>query len=384
MKPRERPDNPRFSSGPCAKRPGWSLEKLEGALLGRSHRSKEARAKLRQALQETRDILSLPDDYRLAITPASDTGAMEMALWSLLGERGADVLDWDSFASDWAHDVTRELGIKDSRVFKTPYGEIPDLSRADFSRDLIFLWNGTTSGVRAPDGDWIPNEREGLVFCDATSALFAQEIPWRALDVITFSWQKVLGGEAAHGMIALSPGAARRLESFRPPRPMPKIFRMAKDGKIHEGFFEGEVINTPSLLCLEDYLDALRWAREAGGLSALIRRANGNLAAIAAWVEKTDWIDFLCPDPAYRSNTSVCLSIVAEDFLKRSEEERRAFVKRLAARLEEENAALDIGGYRKAPPGIRIWAGATVERASLEALFPWLEWAYRETAKEGV
>ena len=321
-------------------------------------------------------MLQIPQDYRIAITPGSDTGAMEMALWSLLGARPVDVLVWDSFASDWARDITKELAIKDARIFKTDYGDVPDLQKADFDHDVVFLWNGTTSGVRVPDGAWIDSKRKGLSICDATSALFAQEIAWDKIDVATFSWQKVLGGEGGHGMLVLSPRAYERLQNFTPPRPIPKIFRMAEGGKVKESFFEGQVINTPSLLCVEDYLDALRWAKSLGGLPALISRVENNFDAINAWVEKTDWIAFLCPDPAYRSNTSVCLRIDDPAFQAQPQEAQRDFVKRLVARLEKEEVAFDIDGYRAAPPGLRIWSGATIERQSLEALFPWIEWAY--------
>mgnify|MGYP002622210944 CR=1 FL=1 len=383
-KPALRPANPRFSSGPCAKRPGWSLAALEGALLGRSHRASAPKAKLAEVIERSKAILGMPADWRLAIVPASDTGAVEMALWSLLGPRGVDVLAWESFSGDWATDVTRQLKLTDVRVHKAPYGGLPDLSAVDPARDCVFVWNGTTSGVRLPDGDWISPQREGLAICDATSAAFAMRLPWDRLDVVTWSWQKVLGGEAAHGMLALSPRAVARLESYTPPWPMPKIFRMTKGGKINEGLFKGETINTPSMLCVEDALDGLRWAESVGGLDGLIARSEANLAAVARWVERTPWVDFLAEDPRTRSCTSICLKIVAPWFVALEAEKQAAAAKRLAAILEKEGVALDAGAYRDAPPGLRIWGGATVETADVEALLPWLDWAFAQVEAEFV
>ncbi|GGG45115.1 phosphoserine aminotransferase [Caldovatus sediminis] len=381
-KPDVRPANPRFSSGPCAKRPGWSLAALEGALLGRSHRASAPKARLAEVIERSKAILGMPAEWRLAIVPASDTGAVEMALWSLLGPRGVDVLAWESFSGEWATDVTRQLKLTDVRVHKAPYGRLPDLSAVDPGRDLVFVWNGTTSGVRVPDGDWISPAREGLAICDATSAAFAMRLPWDRLDVVTWSWQKVLGGEAAHGMLALSPRAVERLESYAPPWPLPKIFRMTKGGKINEGLFRGETINTPSMLCVEDALDGLRWAEAIGGLEALIARSEANLAAVARWVERTPWVDFLAEDPRTRSCTSICLKIVAPWFGALPAEKQAAAAKRLAALLEREGAALDAGAYRDAPPGLRLWGGATVETADVEALLPWLDWAFAAVEDE--
>ncbi|MBW8270969.1 phosphoserine transaminase [Caldovatus aquaticus] len=383
-KPDVRPANPRFSSGPCTKRPGWSLAALEGALLGRSHRAAAPKARLAEVIERSRAILGMPADWRLAIVPASDTGAVEMALWSLLGPRGVDVLAFESFSTDWATDVTKQLKLTDVRVFKAPYGRLPDLSAVDPARDLVFVWNGTTSGVRVPDGDWISPEREGLAICDATSAAFAMRLPWDRLDVVTWSWQKVLGGEAAHGMLALSPRAAERLESYTPPWPLPKIFRMTKGGRINEGLFRGETINTPSMLCVEDALDGLRWAESIGGLAALIARSEANLAAVARWVERTPWVDFLAEDPRTRSCTSICLRIVAPWFVALPAERQAAAAKRLVAILEKEGVALDAGAYRDAPPGLRLWGGATVETADIEALLPWLDWAFARVEAEFV
>jgi phosphoserine aminotransferase len=375
-KPDVRPANPRFSSGPCAKRPGWSLAALEGALLGRSHRASAPKARLAEVIERSKAILGMPPEWRLAIVPASDTGAVEMALWSLLGPRGVDVLAWESFSGEWATDVTRQLKLTDVRVHKAPYGRLPDLSAVEPARDLVFVWNGTTSGVRVPDGDWISPAREGLAICDATSAAFAMRLPWDRLDVVTWSWQKVLGGEAAHGMLALSPRAVARLESYAPPWPLPKIFRMTKGGKINEGLFRGETINTPSMLCVEDALDGLRWAEAIGGLETLIARSEANLAAVARWVERTPWVDFLAEDPRTRSCTSICLKVVAPWFEALPAEKQAAAAKRLAALLEKEGAALDAGAYRDAPPGLRLWGGATVETADVEVLLPWLDWAF--------
>lgn len=379
-KPAARPANPRFSSGPCCKRPNWSLDTFNTELLGRSHRSKPGKARLKQAIEETRAVLGIPADYLIGIVPASDTGAVEMALWSLLGERGVDVLVWESFGKGWAGDIKNQLKLDDVRVMEAGYGELPDLTEVDFSRDVIFTWNGTTSGVRVPNGDWIADDRAGLTICDATSAAFAQDLAWDKLDVTTYSWQKVLGGEAAHGMIILSPRAVARLESYTPPWPMPKIFRLTKGNKLISGIFEGATINTPSMLALEDYLDALTWAADAGGLKGLMARADDNTKAIADWVAKTDWVDFLCTDEALRSNTSVCLKFTDSDIAAMDVSDQAAFAKKMGALLDTEDAAYDLGAYRDAPPGLRIWAGATIDRSNLEALFPWLDWAF-ETAK---
>ena len=377
-KPSMRPRVPHFSSGPCAKRPGWNLEALKNALVGRSHRSKAGKAKLKRAIDLTREILQVPAGFRIGIVPASDTGAVEMALWSLLGARGVDVLAWESFGEGWVTDVVKQLKLKDARVLKAPYGELPDLAQVDFSRDVVFPWNGTTSGVRVPNGDWIAAGRAGLTICDATSAAFAQALPFDKLDVVTFSWQKALGGEAAHGMLILSPRAVQRLESHTPAWPLPKIFRMTKGGKLNEAIFEGETINTPSMLCVEDYLDTLGWAKSIGGLKALMARADQNLAVIAAWEAKTAWAAFLAKDPATRSNTSVCLEIVDPAVKALAPDAQAAFVKSMAALLEKENAAYDVAGHRDAPPHIRVWAGATIEAADLAALLPWLNWAFAE------
>ncbi|WP_026380605.1 phosphoserine transaminase [Afifella pfennigii] len=376
--PATRPANPRFSSGPTTKRPGWTLEALSDAFLGRSHRAKGGKAKLKQAIEETRALLGVPEDYQIGIVPASDTGAVEMALWSMLGARGVDVLAWESFGAGWVTDIVKQLKLEDVRVLEAPYGEIVDLADVDFSRDVVFTWNGTTSGVKVPDGDWIAQDREGLTICDATSAAFAQKLAFDKLDVVTFSWQKVLGGEAQHGMLILSPRAVERLESYSPAWPLPKIFRMVKGGKLNAEIFEGATINTPSMLAVEDYLDALAWARSIGGLEKLIARADANTAAIAAWVEATPWVDFLAKDPALRSNTSVCLKIVDPAVTALSEAEQAAFAKALTARLEAQGVAFDIGAYRDAPPGLRIWCGGTVETSDIEALTPWLDWAFAE------
>ncbi len=381
MRPNARPAVPLFSSGPCAKRPGWSAAALSEAVLGRSHRSKPGKARLAEVIDRTRAVLGVPADYRIAVVPASDTGAVEMALWSLLGPRPVDVLAWESFGADWATDVVKQLKLADARVLKADYGRLPDLAQVDPTHDVVFAWNGTTSGVRVPNGDWIAADREGLAICDATSAAFAMDLPWAKLDVVTFSWQKVLGGEAAHGMLILSPRAVARLESHKPAWPLPKIFRMTKDGKLNEGLFKGETINTPSMLCVEDYRDALAWAEGIGGLPALIRRSEDNLAAIQAWVARTPWVDFLAADPATRSCTSVCLSIVEPWFRGLPADGQAKVAKALADRLEAEGVALDVGSYRDAPPGLRIWAGATVERSDLEALFPWLDWAWAAVAE---
>jgi phosphoserine aminotransferase len=377
-KPAVKPANPCFSSGPCPKRPGWTVDALSGALVGRSHRSKEGKARLKSAIEETRRLLGIPADYRIGIVPASDTGAVEMALWSLLGSRPVDVLAWESFGQEWVSDITESLRLPDTRVMTAPYGELPDLAAVDFSHDVVFVWNGTTSGARLPNADWIPADRAGLAICDATSAVFAMELPWDKLDVVTYSWQKVLGGEGAHGMIVLSPRAAERLTSWEPVHPLPKIFRLAKDRKIDEALFEGATINTPSMLCVEDYLDALRWADGLGGLSALCARSQANLAVLAGWVARTPWVEFLAANPAQRSSTSICLKITAPWFLELDAKARAQAVEKMANLLAAEGVAYDINGYRSAPPGLRIWGGATVEAADLEALLPWLEWAYAQ------
>ena len=374
--PAVRPTVPHFSSGPCAKRPGWSLQALHGAFLGRSHRSKPGKAKLKRAIDLTREVLQVPGDYRIGIVPASDTGAVEMALWSLLGPRPVTMLTWESFGEGWVNDTVKELKLKNVTVLRAAYGELPDLAKVDAASDIVFTWNGTTSGVRVPHADWIAADRAGLTICDATSAAFAQPLDWPKLDVVTFSWQKALGGEAAHGMLILSPRAVARLESYTPPWPLPKIFRMAKAGKLNEGIFEGETINTPSMLCLEDYLDTLEWAKTVGGLPGLRARADANARVIAEWVERTKWIDFLARDPASRSNTSVCLKVVDPAVGRLAPEAQAAFVKGIAAALEKEGVAYDIDAYRDAPPGLRIWCGSTVERADVAALTQWLDWAY--------
>jgi len=378
MKPLVRPKNPCFSSGPCAKRPGWTLKVLEGALLGRSHRAKPGRAKLNEVVERSRKVLGIPADYRLGIVPASDTGAVEMALWSLLGARGVDVLAWESFGEGWATDVAKQLKLADLRLMHAPYGELPDLTGVDAGRDVVFAWNGTTAGVCVPDGDWIAADRQGLTICDATSAAFAMALPWEKLDVVTWSWQKALGGEAAHGMLVLSPRAVARLESYVPPWPLPKIFRLTNKGKFSEAIFQGETINTPSLLAVEDAIDGLKWAESVGGGPALVARAKANLAAVAAWVERTPWIDFLAQDAGSRSWTSVCLKLVDDWFVRLAPDAQRAFVKRLEALLDAEGVAYDIAGHRDAPPGLRLWCGSTVERSDVEALLPWLDWAYGE------
>jgi len=380
--PAARPHDARFSSGPCAKRPGWTPEALKDAALGRSHRAKLGKGKLKQAIDLTREILGVPADYRIGITPGSDTGAVEMALWSLLGARPVDMLAWESFGEGWVTDVVKQLKLADARILKAPYGELPDLKQVNFDHDVVFTWNGTTSGVRVPDGRWIAADRKGLTICDATSAAFAQALDWPKLDVVTFSWQKVLGGEAAHGMIILSPRAVERLVTYKPAWPLPKVFRMTKAGKLIEGIFEGETINTPSMLCVEDYIDALMWAKTVGGLKGLFARADANAKAIADWAARTPWIDFLAKDPATRSNTSVCLKVVDPDVAALPADAQAAFAKALAGALEKEKVAYDIGAYRDAPPGLRIWCGATVETADVVALTQWLDWAFaQEKAK---
>ena len=376
VKPAVRPARPYFSSGPCAKRPDWSPEVLSNAFLGRSHRAKDGKARLKLAIDKTRQLLGLPDDYVCGIVPGSDTGAFEMAMWSLLGERGVEALAWESFGKGWVTDILKQLKLDDVRLHEADYGLLPDLTKVDFSRDVVFTWNGTTSGVRVPDGNWIPADRKGLNLVDATSAAFAQAIDWSKVDVATFSWQKVLGGEAAHGMLVLSPRAIQRLETYTPPWPLPKLFRLTKGGKLMAGVFEGETINTPSMLCVEDYLDTLAWAESIGGLKALQARADANAQAIFDWIERTPWIANLARNPATRSNTSVCLSIVDPVVTSLSVDQQWAFAKQLAGLLDKEGVAYDVAAYRDAPPGLRIWTGSTVESSDVEALMPWLDWAF--------
>jgi len=381
-KPAARPQNPNFSSGPCAKRPGFTLAALEGAALGRSHRAKGPKAKLNEVITRSKDILGMPADWRLGIVPASDTGAVEMALWSLLGARPVDVLAFESFSETWATDVVKQLKLADARVLKAPYGQLPDLTQVDFSHDVVLAWNGTTSGVRFPNGDFIPADREGLVIADSTSAAFAMDLPWDKLDVVTWSWQKVLGGEGAHGMLALSPRAVERLLTYKPAWPLPKIFRLTSGGKLSEGIFAGETINTPSMLCVEDALDGLRWAESIGGLKGLIARAEANLKAVADWVEGNPRVRFLAETVETRSCTSICLAIAAPWFVSLDAEAQAKAAKAVAALLEKENVALDAGAYRDAPPGLRIWGGATVETADIVALLPWIDYAIDVVAKE--
>ena len=381
-KPERSPANPNFSSGPCAKRPDYDLTLLNNAVLGRSHRSKPGKSRLLEAITRTRDVLNVPEGWHIGIVPASDTGAYEMAMWSLLGERGLDILGWESFGKGWITDAVKQLKLDDIRVMEAAYGDLPDLSEVDFSRDVAFTWNGTTSGVKVPNGDWIADDRTGLTLCDATSAAFAMDLPWEKLDVTTFSWQKVMGSEAAHGMLILSPRAVERLESYTPPWPLPKIFRLTKGGKLIEGIFKGETINTPSMLAVEDYVDALKWAEDIGGLPTLLQRSADNLAVLSDWVALTDWVDFLCAEEAYRSNTSICLKIVDSDVVAMDEDAQAAFAKRIATLLDAEGAAYDIGAYRDAPPGLRIWGGATVETADLEILTQWLDWAFAAAKEE--
>lgn len=381
MKPGKRPENPRFSSGPCAKRPGWQLSALENACLGRSHRSAEGKARLAEVIERSKSLLALPEDYLVGIIGGSDTAAMEMAMWNLLGERGVDVFAWESFSQGWASEIRDQLRLEDTRVFEADYGELPDLSQADPARDVVFTWNGTTSGVRVPDGDWLSDGREGLSICDATSAVFAMELPWDKLDVATWSWQKVLGGEAQHGIIVLGPRAVERLESHQPARPLPKLFRLTKNGKLISGIFEGSTINTPSLLCVEDALDGLRWVESIGGVTELTARSERNLEAVSAWVDRSEWVDFLAADPTTRSSTSICLKIVDPWFTSKSLEEQTTIETNIVTMLSEEGAALDVGSYVAAPPGLRIWGGGTVETDDIEALFPWLDWAF-EAARE--
>ena len=377
-KPDVRPTIPHFSSGPFAKRPGWNLQILTDAVLGRSHRSKAGKAKLKRAIDLTCEVLEVPADYRIGIVPASDTGAVEMALWSLLGARPVTMLAWESFGEGWITDVEKQLRLKDLTIIRAPYGELPDLRKVDFSNDVVFTWNGTTSGVRVPNGDWIAAGRQGLTICDATSAAFAQKLDWPKLDVVTFSWQKALGGEGAHGMLILSPRAVERLETYKPAWPLPKIFRLTKGGKLNEGIFAGETINTPSMLCVEDYLDTLKWAKSIGGLAATIARSDANAKTLGAWVATTPWIDHLAKNSAERSNTSVCLKVIDAAVTRLSLDEQAAFAKTLAGLLEKEGVAYDIAFYRDAPPGLRIWCGATVEQRDIEALTPWVAWAFAE------
>ena len=376
--PGARPGNPNFSSGPCAKRPGWSLDALAGAPLGRSHRAKVGKTKLAEAIDKTRAILGVPDDYRIGIVPGSDTGAVEMAMWSMLGARPVTMLAWESFGAGWVTDVVKQLKLKDASVVTADYGVLPDLATVDCESDVVFTWNGTTSGVRVPNGDWIADDRKGLTICDATSACFAMDLPWDKLDVVTFSWQKVLGGEAAHGVIILGPRAVERLESHVPAWPLPKIFRMTKGGKLIEGIFKGETINTPSMLCVEDYIDALDWAARQGGLKGLIARSEANAATLNDWVDARDWIANLAEQPETRSCTSVCLKIVDPWFAGLDADTQASVPKKIAALLEGEKVAFDINGYRDAPPGLRIWCGATVERDDVAALTAWLDWAYAQ------
>jgi phosphoserine aminotransferase len=375
-KPDVRPANPNFSSGPCAKRPGWSLDGLSDAALGRSHRAKVGKNKLKLAIDLTREVLQVPDDYRIGIVPASDTGAVEMAMWSLLGERGVDMVAWESFGEGWVTDCVKQLKLADARTFIAPYGEIVDFSKVDFDRDVVFTWNGTTSGARVPNADFIPSDRKGLTICDATSAAFAQGMDFSKLDVVTFSWQKVLGGEGAHGMLILSPRAVARLESYKPAWPLPKIFRLTSGGKLIEGIFQGETINTPSMLCVEDYLDALNWVKSVGGLAGLIGRADKNAGALNAFVDTSKWLSNLSVKQETRSNTSVCLTISDPDVLALDADGQANFAKGLVSALEKEGVAFDIGSYRDAPAGLRIWCGATVETSDIEALLPWLDWAF--------
>ena len=380
-KPAMRPARPEFSSGPCAKRPGWAPENLQNAVLGRSHRSKLGKARLKEAIDRTREVLEVPDDFLIGIVPGSDTGAVEMAMWSMLGARPVQLLAFESFGKDWVTDVVKQLKL-DAEVLDAPYGALPDLSKVRPDADLVFTWNGTTSGVRVPNADFISDAREGVVICDATSAAFAQALDWAKLDAVTFSWQKALGGEAAHGVLILSPRAVARLESYSPPWPMPKLFRMTKGGKVSLDLFEGATINTPSMLAVEDAVDALKWAASIGGLAEMQRRADANLGVLESWVRKTGWVSFLAEDPAVRSNTSVCLKVIDPRVTSLSDDAQADFAKKLAAALEKEGVALDVGGYRDAPPGLRIWCGATVDTSDLDALTPWVDWAFAAAISE--
>ena len=378
-KPTIKPQNPNFSSGPCSKRPNWSLEALNGAMLGRSHRAAPLKSRLKEVIELHRELLGIPDDYKIGIVPGSDTGAFEMAMWSMLGARGIDVFAWESFSSGWLGDIEKHLKIKDVKAYKAAYGELPDMSQADTARDCVFAWNGTTSGVRVPNGDWIDANREGITFCDATSAVFAYDMPWDKLDITTWSWQKVLGGEAAHGMIVLSPRAVERLESYTPDnRPLPKVFRMTKGGKLINGIFEGATINTPSMLAVEDCYDALNWIKEIGGVKTSIKRAQNNFDVIDEWVTKNSWIEFLATAPETRSTTSVCLKITDPWFEDLADDEKMPFIKKMTKLLDQEAVAYDIAGYRDAPAGLRIWCGATIESDDIKSLLPWLEWAFSE------
>ncbi len=381
-KPNARPARADFSSGPCAKRPGWTPEALHDAATGRSHRSKLGKKKIVEAVDRTRALLGIPSEYRIGIVPASDTGAVEMALWSLLGARPVDLLTWESFGEGWVTDVVKQLKLKDARTLKADYGKIADLKSVDWTHDVVFTWNGTTSGVKVPNGDWISDTREGLAICDATSAVFAMELPWHKLDVVTWSWQKVMGGEGAHGMLVLSPRAIQRLESYVPAWPLPKIFRLTAGGKFSEGIFKGETINTPSMLCVEDAIDGLKWGENVGGLKGLVARSTANLAVLEKFVAERKWMAFLAADKTVRSNTSVCLNIVAPWFTSLPADKQAAAAKKMADLLETEKAGYDVGSYRDAPPGLRIWCGATVEKSDLEALLPWLDWAYGEIEQE--
>ena len=383
MRPTNRPLNPCFSSGPCAKRPGWNLEALGAAPLGRSHRGTLGKARLAEVIERTREILQIPADYRIGIVPASDTGAVEMCMWSMLGARGVDITGWESFGKGWITDAVSQLKLEDVRVFTAEYGQLPDLVQLDADRDIVFTWNGTTSGVRVPDGGWIADDRQGLTICDATSGVFAMELPWEKLDVVTYSWQKAMGGEGAHGMLVLSPRAVQRLESYSPPWPLPKLFRMTKGGKVDEALFRGSTINTPSMLCVEDAIDGLRWAESIGGLAELVRRSQVNLECLSAWVESSTWASFLAEDEATRSSTSICLKFVDPWYESLPADAQRAKENALVGLLEEEGVAYDIGSYRDAPPGLRIWGGSTVERSDIEALLPWLDWAWSEIQRAG-
>ena len=380
-KPQERPENPNFSSGPCAKRPGWSISFLKNSVTGRSHRSKEAKNKIAEVIKLSKKILKLPDDYLIGIIPASDTGAFETAMWSLLGPNKVDVLAWESFGLGWVNDIVKQLKIKNVDVFIADYGELPDLSNINSDNDIVFTWNGTTSGVCVPDGEWISENRKGLTFCDATSAVFSIDIPWNKIDIATYSWQKVLGGEAGHGMLILSPRAIDRLNTYQPPWPIPKIFRITKNNKINEGIFKGDTINTPSMICVEDALDGLKWSESIGGLDTLIKRSKDNFSVIEKWVNKTAWVEFLAKDKSFRSTTSVCLKIVDKRFSNLDLSKKNQIIHNMCKLLEDENVAFDINSYRDAPPGIRIWCGSTINKNDIQKLLPWLVWAYQTTIK---
>ena len=377
-KPNLKPDNPNFSSGPTTKRPNWSLSNLKSAHLGRSHRSAECKSKLSEVITRTKKILNLPEDYLLGIMPGSDTGALEASLWNLLGLRGVDVLAWENFGKEWVIDVVDELKIEDRNLHLSDYGTLPDLTKVNFSRDVIFTWNGTTSGVRVPNGDWIPDDREGLTICDATSAIFAMPIDYNKCDVLTWSWQKVLGGEAGHGMLALSPRALQRLQTYQPPWPIPKVFRIASKKKLISGIFEGNTINTPSMLCVEDAIDGLNWSEEIGGLDELFRRSNTSLSLIETWVQNISWVDFLNVNKQTRSNTGITFKIVEDWFVKKEEKQQRDIMKEITSLLTKENIAYDINGYPKAPPSFRVWGGGTVEPDNIKKLLPWIDWAYHQ------